>query len=162
MNFLISYRKYRIHIWNFKFNIWSFQFHIWNFQFQIWNFQFHIWNFQCHIWNCAFHIWNCVFHIWNYAFHIWNLLWNFRNFSSSLPSSIVRDFYLFSPFPTAKSHALCHVFPHRYADSNLWLVYKRSLSAGLTKMAADKVFGFKNTPREHMRRCVCFFAYGLR
>ena len=69
-------------------------------------------------------------------------------------SCIVRDFYLFSPFPTAKSNALCPVFSHRYTDSKLWLVYKRSLPGGLSKMAAGKFFGFKNTSREHMRSSI--------
>ena len=58
-------------------------------------------------------------------------------------SCIVRDFYLFSPFPTAKSNALCPVFCHRYTDSKLWLVYKRSLPGGLSKMAAGKFLASK-------------------
>ena len=95
--------------------------------------------------------------------YLWNVLGNFRFFgdsSSSLPSllvfHIVRDFYLFSPFPTAKSNALCPVFCNRYADSKLWLVYKLSLPVGLFKMAAGKFFVFKNTSREHMRSSILF------
>ena len=70
---------------------------------------------------------------------------------------IVRDIYLFPPFPTAKSNALCPVFPHRYAHSKLWLVYKRSLPGGLSKMAAGKFFVFKNTSRELMRSSIQSF-----
>ena len=37
-------------------------------------------------------------------------------------SCIVPDFYPFSPFRTANINALCPVFPHRYADSNVIII----------------------------------------
>ena len=47
----------------------------------------------------------------------------------------------FSPFPPVKSNALCPVFPHRYVHYKLWLVHKRSLPGGLSKMQWQHYMG---------------------
>ena len=112
----------------------------------------------------SYHPWSCVCDIHQTRiFHttakteqmrksVWNVLGNeipvfsaiLRHCCPYCCSCIVRDFYLFSPFPTAKSSALCPVFSHRYADSKLWLVYKSSLPGGLSKMVSPKFFGHAN------------------